>query len=560
VRLAAFISANIEPILREWELFARSIWPKGGETADPAEVRDDAEAILRATVLDMESEQTAVQQADKSRGIGAGSTQAVGLARASSSHGADRMASGFELVAVMAEYRALRASVLRLWRVSDPSPDLRDVDDLTRFNESIDQSLTEAIHSFGQQVERDRQALLADEQVSRLEAEAANRSKDVFLATLSHEMRAPLNVIVGWLSVLRKAYTDPRQVQEGLAVIERNTRAQVQLIDDILDVSRIVSGKLRVEIRPCELLDVIGAGIDVVRPAAEARGITLNVRLDPSASRTACDSVRIQQVVWNLVSNAVKFTPKGGHVDVSLSREESSIQIRVTDNGQGMSADLLPRIFDRFRQADSSTRRKVTGLGLGLSIVRYIVEAHGGTIEAASSGEGQGSTFTVRLPVNAVRVADRGADGETVGGDGDSQSGNPTVQLPLVRLDGLRVLIVDDDADARHVLVMVLREAGAIVTAAGSLGEAMQAVVEVLPEVLVSDLGMPEHDGFDLIRQIRAQGYDATRLPAIALTAFVQKEDARLALLAGYQVHVAKPVDPQDLTSVIADLRGRGRD
>ena len=238
------------------------------------------------------------------------------------------------------------------------------------------------------------------------EAEAANRAKDVFLATLSHEMRTPLNAIVGWLSILRHEDAETRHFQEGLKVIERNTMAQVQLIDDVLDVSRIVSGKLRVDIRPCELADVINAGVNVMRPAAEARGITLDVRLDPSASGAWCDSVRIQQVVWNLVSNAVKFTPKGGRVDVTLSREQSSFQIQVSDNGQGISSELLPHVFDRFRQADSSTRRKFAGLGLGLSIVKYIVEAHGGTVEANSPGEGKGSTFTVRLPIRAVRIGD----------------------------------------------------------------------------------------------------------------------------------------------------------
>ena len=407
MRLADFILANVEPILAEWESFARSIWPNGA-TADPAELRDDAEDILRATALDMQSDQTGAQQAEKSKGASRAWDEGGGLTRASSSHGAGRVASGFDLWAVVAEYRALRASVLRLWRESGPAPDLRDLDDVTRFNESIDQSLTHAVRSYAEQVERDREALLANEQASRREAEAANRAKDVFLATLSHEMRTPLNAIVGWLSILRNEDAETRHLQEGLDVIERNTKAQVQLIDDVLDVSRIVSGKLRVDIRPCELTDVINAGVNVVRPAAEARGITLNVQLDPSASGTSCDGVRIQQVVWNLVSNAVKFTPKGGRVDVTLSREQSSFQIQVSDNGQGISAELLPHVFDRFRQADSSTRRRFAGLGLGLSIVKYIVEAHGGTVEANSPGEGKGSTFTVRLPIRAVRIA-RGA-------------------------------------------------------------------------------------------------------------------------------------------------------
>jgi signal transduction histidine kinase len=358
MRLADFILANVEPILVEWESFARSIWPNAA-TVEPAEVRDEAEDILRATALDMQSDQTAAEQADKSRGESGRGDEPGDLTRASSIHGAGRVASGFDLWAVIAEYRALRASVLRLWRESGPAPDLRDVDDLTRFNESIDQSLTHAVRSYVDQVERNRAALLAKEQASRWEAEAANRAKDVFLATLSHEMRTPLNAIVGWLSILRDEDAETEHFQEALNVIERNTRAQVQLIDDVLDVSRIVSGKLHVEIRPCELPDVINAGINAMRPAAEARGITLNVQLDPSVTGVWCDSVRIQQVVWNLVSNAVKFTPKGGRVDVILSREQSSIQIQVSDNGQGIIQTCCPAFstaFDRptaRRDADS---------------------------------------------------------------------------------------------------------------------------------------------------------------------------------------------------------------
>jgi signal transduction histidine kinase/ActR/RegA family two-component response regulator len=561
VRLADFILANTEPILVEWESFARSIWPKGVR-ADPADVRDEAEGILRATAADMQSGQTGAQQAEKSKGASRAWDAGGGLTQASSSHGIGRVASGFELWAVIAEYRALRASVLRLWRESGPAPDLRDVDDVTRFNEAIDQSLTHAVRSYVDQAERDRAALLAREQASRSEAEAANRAKDVFLATLSHEMRTPLNAIVGWLSLLRHEHAQTEHFEEGLKVIERNTRAQLQLIDDVLDVSRIVSGKLRVDIRPCELTDVIKAGVNVMRPAAEARGITLNVQLDPSASGAWCDSVRMQQVVWNLLSNAVKFTPKGGRVDVTLSREKSSLRIQVTDNGQGISSDLLPHVFDRFRQADSSTRRRFAGLGLGLSIVKYIVEAHGGTVEADSPGEGKGSTFTVRLPIRAVAI---GAERERGKLASKTSEGEPedlaaiVARRPLVHLHGLRVLVVDDEADSRGILVLVLEQVGAIVTAAGSVPEAIEALSTARYDVLVSDLGMPDQDGFDLIRQVRDDGHDAGDLPAVALTAFVQKDDAHLALLAGFQVHVPKPVDPHELISVIARLTGRSR-
>lgn len=359
----------------------------------------------------------------------------------------------------------------------------------------------------------------------------------MFLATLSHEMRTPLNAIVGWLSILRHDSAEPRHFQEGLKVIERNTMAQVQLIDDILDVSRIVSGKLRVDIHPCELADVINVGVNVMRTAAEARGITLNVRLDSSVSGAWCDSVRIQQVVWNLVSNAVKFTPRGGRVDVTLSREKSSFQIQVSDTGQGTSPELLPYVFDRFRQADSSTRRKFAGLGLGLSIVKYIVEAHGGTVDVNSSGEGKGSTFTVRLPIRAVRIGEEAEEreiGRNRGEDNPPDSIPVADRRPLVRLDGVHVLVVDDEADARRVMIM-LERVGAVVVTADSVPAAIEALAKARPDVLVSDLGMPDRDGFDLIRQLREDGHGAKDLPAVALTAFAQKDDAHLALLAGFK-------------------------
>jgi CheY-like chemotaxis protein len=297
-----------------------------------------------------------------------------------------------------------------------------------------------------------------------------------------------------------------------------------------------------------------------VHPAAEAREITLDVQLDPSASKAMCDPIRIQQVVWNLVSNAVKFKPKHGTVRVTLARHNSSLRIQVIDNGQGINPDLLPYVFQRFRQADSSTRRRFGGLGLGLSIVKHLVEGHGGTVTAQSAGEGRGSTFTVRLPIKAVQIDESPETPEDArGGAGDSE-GKPVAgraSPPLVRLDGLRVLVVDDEADARRVLVKVLEGVGAIVAAAGSAAEALAALHMMKPEVLVSDLGIPDQDGYDLIREVRRRGHHASDLPAVALTAFVHKDDAREALSAGYQVHVPKPVDPHDLTAIIASLAGR---
>jgi PAS domain S-box-containing protein len=668
MRLADFILDNIEPILAEWEVFARGIWP--GVATDPTTLRDHAEEILRAMALDMKSDQTTTQQSDKSKGEGPDDQGGGSINSASVLHAVARAESKFQIATVIAEYRALRASVIRLWRESSPNPNVLDLDDLTRFNESIDQSLTEAARGFtarsdvianrlaaiikssddaivskgldgiitswnhaaerifgytaseaiGQhitliippekrpeeedvlsrlrrgevidhfqtvrrakdgrrldisvtispirdssdriigasKVARDITAQKRSEEalrVAQAEAEDANRAKDIFLATLSHELRTPLNAIVGWISILRAKGSEDEDMVEGLAVIERNTKAQVQLIEDVLDVSRIVSGKLRLEMRPCELVEIINAGIDVVRPGAEARNITLDVQLDPAANRVTCDATRIQQVIWNLVSNAIKFTPKGGTIRVTLTRDQSSLQVEVSDNGQGISPELLPFVFDRFRQADSSSRRKFGGLGLGLSIVKHLVEMHGGTVVARSPGEGLGSTFIVRLPVRAVQMPLSPDDAV----DDDVQGATPA--LPLVRLDGLRVLVVDDEADARRLLVKVLEGVGANVTAAGSVAEALEALAKKPStrgvEVLVSDLGMPDKDGYDLIREVRRRGFHAKDLPAVALTAFVHKDDAREAVLAGFQVHIPKPVDPHDLTAIIASLAGR---
>jgi two-component system CheB/CheR fusion protein len=413
--------------------------------------------------------------------------------------------------------------------------------------------------------EREREALLANEQASRMEAEAANRSKDIFLATLSHEMRTPLNAIVGWMSILQSKDRTEEDVQEGLKIIDRNTKAQVQLIEDVLDVSRIVSGKLRLEIKPCDLSATINGALDTVRAAAAAKEIQLTADLDPIASAAYCDSARMQQVVWNLLSNAIKFTPKGGTVRATLARAHSTTCITVSDTGSGIKPEFLPYVFDRFRQADGSSRRKVGGLGLGLSIVKHLMELHGGSVSAASEGEGHGATFIVQLPIRAVRVDEIGEkDERRIGVDGTAQdaAGSMPSEFGLsahtstIRLDGLNVLAVDDEADARRLLAKVLEQAGANVTTADSAAGALRQLFTKKPDVLVSDLGMPEMDGLDLIRQVRAQGHTKKDLPAVALTAFAHKDDARRALLAGFQVHVPKPVDPHDLIAVIASLAG----
>jgi PAS domain S-box-containing protein len=397
--------------------------------------------------------------------------------------------------------------------------------------------------------EREREALLANEKSLRLESEAANRSKDVFLATLSHEMRTPLNAILGWASVIRRSDCSPQEIQEGIVVIERNVRAQAQLIDDVLDVSRIVSGKLQLEIAPAELSTLIKDAVDVVRPSADAAGIQFQVEIDPVASHVSCDAHRSRQVIWNLLTNAVKFTQKGGTITIKLSRDRSTARIQIGDNGQGIPADLLPYVFDRFRQGEGGTKRKYGGLGLGLSLVKTLVELHGGTVSARSDGLGKGSLFTVHLPLRAVRL--------DLSATGQHDDGVPPIESILPRLDGLRILMVDDEADARDLLAKVLRDAGAIVAAVGSVVEALQVIETVQPQVLLSDIAMTAQDGYDFIRLVRKSGRSAKDLPAIALTAFAHKEDIRRVLLSGFQMHVAKPVDPYDLIAVVASLAGR---
>jgi PAS domain S-box-containing protein len=396
--------------------------------------------------------------------------------------------------------------------------------------------------------ELEREALLANEQAARMEAEAANRTKDLFLATLSHEMRTPLNAIVGWASLLKRANYQDEELKEGIDAIDRSAKAQSRLIEDVLDVSRIVSGKLRLELRPAQLVKIIAAAIEVVQPAADAKNITIETHLDALAGEVTCDPSRIQQVVWNLLSNAIKFTPKGGSVRVTLGKGRSTAKIQVIDTGRGIEADFIPYVFDRFRQADSTTRRKYGGLGLGLSIAKQLMELHGGTVKVESDGVGKGAIFTVEMPIRALatHIVDEEPDIEL-----------SALDLAELRLDGLRVLIVDDEPDARRAATRVLETAGAIVTIAGSVQEAMDSILKHCPEVLISDIAMPEEDGYDLIRRVRAAGHNARDLPAIALTAFAHKEDQRRALLAGFQVHVPKPVDPHDLVVVVGSLVGR---
>jgi signal transduction histidine kinase len=399
--------------------------------------------------------------------------------------------------------------------------------------------------------EQERARLLVLEQAARRHAEEANRIKDEFLATLSHELRTPLNAILGWVQVLRTGKLDAAASSRALETIERNARAQAQLIADLLDVSRIITGKLRLDFKPVELPRIIDAVLESVRPAADAKDLQLVVSLKPLGSPVLGDSDRLQQVIWNLLSNAIKFTPRGGGVEVRVREERPNAVLQVNDTGVGIRSDFLPYVFDRFRQADGALTRTHGGLGLGLSIVRHLVELHGGTVEVESEGEGRGTTFTVRLPLRAGTV-------EEPPRDRPAGSPEPRVwDLPDL-LKNLRVLVVEDEADTRDLLVMALEQCGAEVAAFGSVPEALESFDRQVPHVLVSDIGVPLEDGYSLIRKIRSR--EAGRgggVPAAALTAYARAEDRQRALEAGYQTHLAKPVDPSELIAAVARLAGR---
>jgi signal transduction histidine kinase/ActR/RegA family two-component response regulator len=399
--------------------------------------------------------------------------------------------------------------------------------------------------------EAERDDLAARELEARREAEAANRMKDEFLAVVSHELRTPLNAMLGWIQLLRSGSVPEARRSRALETIERAAKAQAQLVDDLLDVSRILSGKLRIEARPVDLAAAVEAAVASTRGAAAAKEIRLEVELDPSGDPVMGDAQRLEQVVWNLVSNAIKFTPPGGNVRVRMKRSPTSVVIEVSDTGEGIEPSLLPHVFERFWQAEGVMNRKHGGLGLGLTIVRHMAELHGGSVRAESPGRGQGATFTVELPLPGC-----GAQGDAAGLS--AQQTTPA-SVRLTRLDGLRVLLVEDEADARDLLVMMLEQYGATVTAASSAAEALAAMESATPDVLVSDIAMPVIDGYTLIRRIRAlESERGTPIPAVALTAYTRGDDRTRALEAGYQVHVPKPVEPEDLASVLAKLtRGR---
>jgi PAS domain S-box-containing protein len=398
-------------------------------------------------------------------------------------------------------------------------------------------------------IEEERERLL-------LEAQQANQLKDEFLATLSHELRTPLTSILGWARLLQTTNFDEAAAKRALGTIERNARTQTQLIDDLLDVSRIITGKLRLDIRAVDLAAVIRTAADTLRPAAEAKNIHLQTSLDPQAVPISGDPDRLQQVVWNLISNAIKFTPNDGRVQVKLERVNAHVEITVSDTGKGISKDFLPHVFDRFRQADQTSTRTHGGLGLGLAIVRQLVELHGGSVQVESAGEEQGATFTVSLPLLPLPAMhdERTEEAHQVYPEVKSEK-----RLDCVpELSGLRVLVVDDEPDTRELIVTVLSSCGAQVASAASTPKALEMIDREQFDVLVTDIGMPEEDGYSLINKVRALPIErGGQMPAAALTAYARAEDRLRALNSGFQMHVTKPIDPAELIIVVASLAGR---
>ena len=400
-----------------------------------------------------------------------------------------------------------------------------------------------------QRAAEERMQLLESERAARAAAERASAMKDEFLATLSHELRTPLSAILGWSQVLRKGVRNPEDLQRGLETIERNARAQTQLIGDLLDMSRITSGKLRLDVQEVDPVVFVEAAIDTVRPAAEAKGVAIETALDPSAAPISGDTARLQQVVWNLLANAVKFTPNGGTVRVAIERSGSNVTISVADTGIGIPPEFVSRVFERFTQADATATRTFGGLGLGLAIVKHLVELHGGNVHVRSAGKDLGATFCVELPLSKRRGRAHRLDRRDSERLGD---------LDYADLHGIKVLVVDDEPDARELVERVLTECGAEVVSASSADEALPLVRRERPDVLVSDIGMPGTDGYQLLKRVRALGQaGGGATPAIALTAFARSEDRTRALRAGFLVHVAKPVEPSELVATVASVTGR---
>jgi signal transduction histidine kinase/ActR/RegA family two-component response regulator len=393
---------------------------------------------------------------------------------------------------------------------------------------------------------------LCDERAKRVEAERIGRLKDEFFANLSHEIRTPLNAILGWSQLLKPGKMTDAELTEGLEIIERNARVQAQLIDDLLDMSRIISGKLRLDVQRVELPSVIQAAVEVVQLAADAKGVRLEVVVDPIAGPVTGDPNRIQQIVWNLVSNAIKFTPRGGKVQVTLERVNSHVELSVSDSGQGIDPEFLPHVFERFSQADASATKRHAGLGLGLTIVKNLTELHGGSVRAKSAGLGKGSTFIISLPISVVR---------SLNVDHNRQHPATPIETAFVSspdLAGINVMVVDDDLDALELVKCVLEGCKARVTGCSSAAQCLDLLPESRPDVLITDIGMPHEDGYSLVRSLRALPKEkGGETPAVALTAFARSEDRRRAMLCGFDMHVSKPVEPGELVAVVARMARR---
>jgi len=408
------------------------------------------------------------------------------------------------------------------------------------------------LYEAAQQAAEERKVLLESEREARAEAERSSQMKDEFLATLSHELRTPLSAILGWAQVLRRGGKDEADRQRGLQTIERNARAQAQLIEDLLDMSRITSGKVLLDMQNLAPAGFLDAAIETVRPAADAKNIRLEKHYDPDPGMIAGDPARLQQVVWNLLSNAIKFTPRDGQVTVELARRGDSVLITVRDSGAGIKPEFITHVFERFRQADASMTRRHGGLGLGLAIVKHLIEQHGGTVRAESAGEGMGSSFSIELPLSKAAPPTRRSRAGMVGSPSPA-----TPELTLRDLGDVSVLVVDDDRDARELIARILTDCHARVRIAASAREAFDALRADLPDLLISDLGMPEVDGFELLSWVRSLGRDrGGLLPAVALTAFARSEDRLRALEAGFNSHISKPVEPSELIAAVASLVG----
>ncbi len=441
------------------------------------------------------------------------------------------------------EYRVRRADGESRWLVERAVP----------LFEGAGESFTGYIASCvdnteARQIQAEREETLKAERAAREQAERVGRLKDEFLATVSHELRTPLNAILGWSTLLKRLPPGSEDQSRGLETIERNARVQAQIIADLLDMSRIISGKVQLDVQPIELEEVINAAIDAVKLSIEAKKLRLRVTMDARAGRLRGDPSRLQQVFWNLLTNAVKFTPTGGHINVVMERVNSHLEVMVEDSGMGIPPEFLSFVFDRFRQADASTTRRHGGLGLGLSIVKHLVELHGGQVRAKSAGEGQGSTFIVALPISVIHSDDN----PSAERPSFSEVDVATLELPM--LTGVRVLVVDDQPDARALICRLVEESKGGCAMAESGAEALRMLIEQDVDILVSDIGMPDFDGYDLIRKVRTLPGEVKNVPAIALTAYARADDRQRALLAGYQMHLAKPVDPRELVAGIASL------